>query len=174
MFCSIVVYWPSRVQYVIYKLYHILPLTGFWWRESTKLRGFSMVYFRSRIVCEPPPSDHWPFLAALAWSSKSHSLAWSGLKHTESPVNIKLQTKEFTKGVRRAKNKARSFYPSFLSSPDFNALSNRCRGLSRRAAPFWGAFLISSSNEFVHYQKPTHVSINSSVVLKAIIIFKGN
>lgn len=56
-----------------------LPLMGFWWRESTKLRGFSMVYLRSRTVCMPPPSLHWPFLEALAWSSNSQSLAWSGL-----------------------------------------------------------------------------------------------
>lgn len=53
-----------------------------------------MVYFRSRMVCDPPPSDHSPFLEALAWSSKSHSLARSGLKHTEvHPVNINFQTK---------------------------------------------------------------------------------
>lgn len=78
---SIYVYWPSRAKYVIHK--PSLPFTGFWWRESTKLRGFSMVYFKSRMVCEPPPSDHRPFLTDLAWSSKSHSLACSGLKHTE-------------------------------------------------------------------------------------------
>lgn len=61
-----------------------LPLMGFWWRESTKLRGFSMVYLRSRTVCMPPPSLHWPFLEALDWSSNSQSLAWSGLgTHTQ-------------------------------------------------------------------------------------------
>lgn len=56
-----------------------LPLIGFWCNESTKLRGFSMVYFMSRMVCVPPPSLHWPFLEAFAWSSNSQSLACSGL-----------------------------------------------------------------------------------------------
>lgn len=56
-----------------------LPLMGFWCRESTKLRGFSMVYLMSRTVCMPPPSLHKPFLEDLAWSSYSQSLACSGL-----------------------------------------------------------------------------------------------
>lgn len=58
---------------------HSLPLMGFWCRESTKLRGFSMVYLTSRTVCVPPPSLHKPFLEDFDWSSNSQSLAWSGL-----------------------------------------------------------------------------------------------
>lgn len=57
----------------------LLPLTGFWCRESTKLRGFSMVYLRSRMVCRPPPSVQQPFLEDFAWSSTSQSRTCSGL-----------------------------------------------------------------------------------------------
>lgn len=57
-----------------------LPLTGFWCMESTKCRGFSMVYLRSRMVWEPVPSLHIPFLALLACSSSSASLLCSGLQ----------------------------------------------------------------------------------------------
>lgn len=56
------------------------PLTGFWCMESTKCRGFSMVYLRSRMVWEPVPSLHIPFLALLACSSSSASLLCSGLQ----------------------------------------------------------------------------------------------
>lgn len=60
------------------------PFTGFWCIESTKWRGFSIVYLRSRIVCEPVPSLHMPFLATLACSSSSASLLCSGLKDQAS------------------------------------------------------------------------------------------
>lgn len=56
------------------------PLTGFWCMESTKCRGFSMVYLRSRMVWEPVPSLHIPFLALFACSSSSASLLCSGLQ----------------------------------------------------------------------------------------------
>lgn len=55
------------------------PLTGFWWCESTKCLGFSMVNLRSRMVCEPFPSLHTPFLDAFACSSHSESRFCSGL-----------------------------------------------------------------------------------------------
>lgn len=70
-----------------------LPLIGFWCKESTKLRGFSMVYLMSRMVCAPPPSLHMPFLEAFAWSSKSHSLACSGL-FKETKQKTKFNKKE--------------------------------------------------------------------------------
>lgn len=76
------------IQWSNLKRTHGSPLTGFWCKESTKLRGFSMLYLRSRIVCAPPPSDHKPFLEAFAWSSKSHSLACSGLTHKTHTKHI--------------------------------------------------------------------------------------
>lgn len=57
------------------------PLTGFWWCESTKCLGFSMVYLRSRMVCDPFPSLHIPFFDAFACSSHSESRFCSGLGH---------------------------------------------------------------------------------------------
>jgi len=167
---SICVYWPSGAQYVIHK--PSLPLTGFWWRESTKLRGFSMVYFKSRTVCEPPPSDHSPFLTDLAWSSKSHSLACSGLKHTEVQYisNYRPQSlpQEFWELKIRQDHFSLPFFPLWTSMPWATDVE-----VFHREQPL-SQTLISSSNEFVHYQKATHVSINFYVVLKAIIIFKGN
>ena len=51
-----------------------------------------MLYFRSRMVWAPPPSDHIPFRAALAWSSRSHSLACSGLQWTKCHAHIHTHT----------------------------------------------------------------------------------
>lgn len=68
-----------------------LPLMGFWCKESTKLRGFSMVYLRSRMVCVPPPSLHMPFLDDFDWSSNSQSLACSGLVAQRKRKKFKTQ-----------------------------------------------------------------------------------
>lgn len=41
------------------------PLTGFWWWESTKCLGFSMVYLRSDSMWTVPLTPHHPFLSCF-------------------------------------------------------------------------------------------------------------
>lgn len=72
--------WCRQTQGMEGRVGASLPLTGFWCMESTKCRGFSMVYLMSLMVCEPVPSLHIPFLALLACSSSSASLLCSGLQ----------------------------------------------------------------------------------------------
>lgn len=101
------------------------PLTGFWCMESTKCRGFSMVYLRSRMVWEPVPSLHIPFLALLACSSSSASLLCSGLQGGGA---------ETRSGQRHGAQRARGQAGRMLAGPArFIPADIRLSGASRDA-----------------------------------------